>query len=467
MKLGDNMLRLNYEQPQKIHFIGIGGISMSGLAQILLHHGFTVTGSDVSSNDQTKQLEDLGATIYRGHHADHITSDIDMIIYTVAVKLDNVELVKATELGIPIYDRAALLGVLFSDYTNSIAVSGTHGKTTTTSMVAHILEAARLDATISIGGSLPLIQGNIKVGSSSYFVSEACEYYDSFLKFFPKIGIILNVEADHLDYFEDIDHIRRSFTTFIEQVPADGLIVINDEIEDYKSLLVGAKSKVMTYGIDHPTRDYTAMHITYNDLGFPHFEVYEFGVRLGSVELQVPGLHNVSNALAAIAAGRFLNLGLHDICNGLYHFTGTHRRFEYKGSLAGVKVVDDYAHHPTEIEATINATKNMTYNKLWVVFQPHTYTRTKSHFDEFARTLALADSVILLDIYSAARETDPGDIHSSDLKIAIEALGTPCSYFASFDEAEIFILENCIPNDLLITMGAGDVHLVGERLLQS
>ncbi len=459
------MLILNYDKPQNIHFIGIGGISMSGLASILLRKGFTVTGSDVNKSDTTRMLEEAGAVIHYGHRPGNIAPSTDLVIYTVAVKLDNPEMMAAREMGIPIFDRAALLGRLFSDFEKSIAVAGTHGKTTTTSMVAHILDASHCDPTVSVGGILPLIGGNIKTGQTEWFVSEACEYYDSFLKFFPKIAVILNVEADHLDYFEDLAHIRRSFRSFTENVPADGFVVINREVDDLGELVDGIEATVVTYGIEDDTADYTAKNIVFNDMGFAKFECYEKGECLGKVELQVPGIHNVGNALAALASGRCFGLPLHDMCNGLYHFKGTHRRFEYKGSLRGVRVVDDYAHHPTEIEATIKAVSNMTCKKLWVIFQPHTFTRTKALFNDFAKALSMADEVVLADIYSASRETDPGDIHSRDLMHAIREYGTPCTYLPSFDEIEIFILENCEPGDLVITMGAGDIYLVGEALV--
>ena len=381
------MYQIDFHKPLHIHFIGIGGISMSGLAEILLEENFIISGSDSKSSPLTQALEKKGATIYYGQRASNISDQVELVVYTAAVHPDNPEYACAVQKGLPMLTRAELLGQIMRNYETPIAISGTHGKTTTTSMVSHILLEGNCDPTISVGGILPAIGGNIRVGESETFVTEACEYTNSFLSFFPKISIILNIDADHLDFFKDIDDIRHSFRRFAQLLPADGTLIINADT--------------------------------------PRYEV---------------------------------------IIKGLGSFTGTDRRFQYKGQVAGVTIIDDYAHHPTEIEATLNAAHNYPHNKVWCVFQPHTYTRTKALLPEFAKALTLADHVVVADIY-AARETDDLGISSADLQKRIQELGTPCEYFPTFDEIENFLLSNCQEGDLLITMGAGDVVTIGEQLL--
>ena len=457
------MYQIDFHTPLAVHFIGIGGISMSGLAEILLEEGFHISGSDAKESTLTDALEKKGARIYYGQRASNISDSTDVVVYTAAIHPDNPEFARAKELGIPMLTRAELLGQIMRNYDTPIAVAGTHGKTTTTSMLSHILLKGDCDPTISVGGILPAIGGNIRVGQSETFLTEACEYTNSFLSFFPKISIILNMDADHLDFFKDIDDIRRSFRRFAELLPADGTLIINADTPEYQSITEGLSCQVITYGLEN-NADYTASDITYDEFGHASFHVKYKGSDLGRCSLMVPGSHNVSNALSAVAAGRLLNLPWEVIADGLLSFTGTDRRFQYKGTVGGVTIIDDYAHHPTEIEATLKAAANYPHCKVWCVFQPHTYTRTKALLPEFAQALTLADHVVLADIY-AARETDTLGISSEDLADRIRELGTPCEYFPTFDEIENFLLENCTQGDLLITMGAGDVVNIGEQLL--
>ena len=457
------MYQIDFHTPLAVHFIGIGGISMSGLAEILLEEGFHISGSDAKESALTDALEKKGARIYYGQRASNISDSTDVVVYTAAIHPDNPEFARAKELGIPMLTRAELLGQIMRNYDTPIAVAGTHGKTTTTSMLSHILLKGDCDPTISVGGILPAIGGNIRVGQSETFLTEACEYTNSFLSFFPKISIILNMDADHLDFFKDIDDIRRSFRRFAELLPADGTLIINADTPEYQSITEGLSCQVITYGLEN-NADYTASDITYDEFGHASFNVRYKGSDLGRCSLKVPGSHNVSNALSAVAAGRLLNLPWEVIAEGLLSFTGTDRRFQYKGTVGGVTIIDDYAHHPTEIEATLKAAANYPHRKVWCVFQPHTYTRTKALLPEFAQALTLADHVVLADIY-AARETDTLGISSEDLADRIRELGTPCEYFPTFDEIENFLLENCTQGDLLITMGAGDVVNIGEQLL--
>lgn len=458
------MYHINFQKPCHVHFIGIGGISMSGLAQVLLEEGFSVSGSDAQRSALTDHLASLGAAIRYPQAADNIPADTDAVVYTAAIHPDNPELAAAAAKGLPLLTRAELLGQLMTNYPTAVNIAGTHGKTTTTSMVAEILMAAGLDPTVSVGGILPSIGGNIRVGKSGLFVTEACEYTNSFLSFHPTVELILNVEADHLDFFKDLDDIRHSFRTFIGLLPASGLLIINGDISNLEELTGAAACPVITVG-HGPSCQYRAADITYDESAHPTFRVvHQEKGDLGTFTLHVPGEHNVYNALAAIALAFALDIPADAVRTGLNHFAGTKRRFEKKGSLKGVTIIDDYAHHPQEITATLKTAQKYPHRKLWCVFQPHTYTRTKAFLDEFARALSLADEVILAKIYPA-RETDTLGISSEDIRLRLEALGTPAHYLETFDEIENFILENCVPNDLLITMGAGNVVAIGESLL--
>ncbi|MBS5388040.1 MAG: UDP-N-acetylmuramate--L-alanine ligase [Clostridiales bacterium] len=458
------MYKINFQEPIHIHFIGIGGISMSGLAEILLKEGFTVSGSDSKESALTKQLETKGAHILYGQKASNITDDIDCVVYTAAISRDNAELIEAVARKIPMLTRAELLGQLMKNYDTPIAVSGTHGKTTTTSMISHILLEGDLDPTISVGGILKAIGGNIRVGNSGTFITEACEYTNSFLHFFPKISVILNIEEDHLDFFKDLEDIRHSFHQFAALLPSDGTLVINGDIKNYTEIYEGLSCHVVTYGSSSDF-DYSAENICYDKKGCVSFDLVKFGETAEHITLSVTGDHNVSNALSAIAVAELMHIPMKTIQKGLFSFTGTDRRFEYKGMLNGITIVDDYAHHPTEITATLKAAHHYPHNSLWCVFQPHTYTRTKAFFREFAEALSHADHLVLADIY-AARETDTLGISSADLAEEVKKLGTDAHYFPSFKEIEIFLKEHCAPGDLLITMGAGDIVTVGEELLK-
>ena len=457
------MYQIDFHKPLHIHFIGIGGISMSGLAEILLGEDFIVSGSDAKESPLTDALEKKGAKIFYGQRASNIGDEVEVVVYTAAIHPDNPEFACAAQKGLPMLTRAQLLGQIMRNYDTPIAISGTHGKTTTTSMVSQILLQADCDPTISVGGILPSIGGNIRVGNSETFVTEACEYTNSFLSFFPKISIILNIDADHLDFFKDIDDIRRSFRRFAELLPADGALIINADTPHYEDIIRDLPCRVITYGLEHDAQ-YQAADITYDKYGHASFTVLKDGKKAGSFYLKVPGIHNVSNALAAIALAQLLGISDDVTAKGLGSFTGTERRFQYKGEVAGITIVDDYAHHPTEIQATLHAAQNYPHKKIWCVFQPHTYTRTKALLPEFAQALTLADHVVLADIY-AAREKNTIGISSQDLQKQIQELGTPCEYFPTFDEIENFLLKSCTQGDLLITMGAGDVVNIGEHIL--
>lgn len=458
------MYSLNFEEPIHVHFIGIGGISMSGLAEILLEEGFTISGSDAKQSALTDSLAQKGATIYIGQKASNLSIRPALVVYTAAIREDNEEFKAAVDAGIPMLSRAELLGQIMDNYEKSIAVAGTHGKTTTTSMISQILLVAKSDPTISVGGILEAIGGNIRVGGSEVFITEACEYTNSFLHFHPKYSIITSVEAEHLDFFKDIDDIRRSFHEFAGNTAHDGVLIINGQIAALDQITNNLSCSVTTYGLCE-NDDFYAKNITYNDHACGTYTLMHKTEDLGTVSLSVPGKHNVSNSLAAIALCLNLGLPLDVIKKGLLQFGGTKRRFEYKGTKNGITVIDDYAHHPTEVAATLTAARNYPHGRIICVFQPHTYSRTKAFLSDFARVLSMADIVVLADIY-AAREKNTIGISSKDLLAELQKNGQESYYFPSFDEIEKFLSEKCINNDLLITMGAGDVYLIGEHLLQ-
>jgi len=459
------MYKINFNNPIHVHFIGIGGISMSGLAKILCNKGFTVSGSDSATSALTYELEQDGCVISYPQNADNINASINLVVYTAAIQSTNPELAKAVEFGTPTITRAELLGQIMSNYKTSINIAGTHGKTTTTSMVSEMLIAADADPTISLGGILDSIGGNIRIGTSEVFVTEACEYTNSFLSFFPTINIILNVQEDHLDFFKDIEDIRHSFKLFTERLPDSGTLIINSDIDNISYFYKDSKCNVITVGSDPSKSKYSAKDIIYDKFGCCTYTLLIEGTPSGTIALKVPGLHNVYNSLAAVALGFELNIPFETIQRGLLSFSGTKRRFEKKGTLNGFTIIDDYAHHPDEIRATLNSAHHYPHNRIWSIFQPHTYSRTKILLDKFAQALSLSDKVVLADIY-ASRETDDLGISSVDLMNEIKKLGTECQYFSSFSEIEKYLLENCINGDLLITMGAGDIYKVGEDLLK-
>lgn len=459
------MYQIDFKHPVRVYFVGIGGISMSGLAQILASEGFTVSGSDRAESAATQELEACGIKVLIGQKAENITDDIDLAVFTAAIHPDNPEYKAVHEKGIPCLSRAELLGQLMKNYRLPVAVSGTHGKTTTTSMLSEVLLAADVDPTLSIGGFLSDIGSNVRIGNSGYFVAEACEYTNSFLHMFPGIGIILNIEEDHLDFFKDLSDIRRSFRRFAELIPAEGTLIINAEIDNWEEIAKDLPCKVVTFSSE-PGADYYPSDITFDKNGHPSFTLHGPASCGADTEITlcVPGMHNIGNALAAVAAADRLDIPRSASAKGLSLFKGTDRRFQYKGERNGFTIIDDYAHHPTEIEATLRAARACPYSRIICVFQPHTYTRTKSFMSGFAKALSLADIVILADIY-AARETDTLGISSRTLQEEIKKLGHDCLYFPTFSEIEEYLLANCRKNDLVITMGAGNVDEIGKNLL--
>ena len=447
-----------------VHFIGIGGISMSGLAEILLLKGYRVSGSDMKDSPILHHLSQKGATVHIGHQASNVEG-ADLIVYTAAVKEDNPEMIEAAKRQIPKMDRATLLGQIMQTYSHAVAVAGTHGKTTTTSMLSTIMLNAQLDPTILVGGELDTIGGNVRVGNSSYFITEACEYVDSFLKFHPTMAVILNIEEDHLDYFKDIHQIYESFLKFASLVPRKGTVIGCGDDPLVRRLMENLDSHTITFGIKEKC-DWMARNITFDELGCATFRAVYKDQDMGYFTLRVPGIHNVYNALASAAAGWAMGISRMVIQDSLSSFHGTHRRFEIKGERDGVTVIDDYAHHPTEIKATLATLQNYPHKRAWCVFQPHTYSRTKALFQNFAEALSGVDEIIITDIY-AAREKDTGEVHSRDLAAAVSEKGQRCIYISSFDEIVEYLDSRAEEGDVILTMGAGNVVEIGEKFLNA
>ena len=448
-----------------VHFIGIGGVHMRAHAEQMHNSGYTVSGSDRSESVAAAHLASLGIRVHIGHAAENIPLETALVVYTAAVQADNAELVAAHARGIPVMERATLLGQIMKNYAHPICFSGTHGKTTATSMAAEIFLAANANPSVAVGGVLPSIGGTVRDGGRDVFVVESCEYHDQFLQFFPFIGVVLNIEMDHADYFADVNAIYASFRRFAERIPADGALIAHGGIERLAWLTAGLPCRVIT--VDTDGADWTAGGIRYDENGCAAFTALRGGEAMGEVRLSVPGRHNVGNALSAMAAADLLGVDFAAICEGLRSFRGTNRRAEIKGRLAsGAVLMDDYAHHPTEIRATLAAAKAAAYNRVFCLFQPHTRSRTAALLDDFAASFADADEVILLDIYEpAGREEHNYNVTSGDLAVLLAARGA-CVYYAKNRlDAASYIQKKSVHNDLCITMGAGDITYMDKVLL--
>ena len=457
---------ISFSSVHHVHCIGIGGIGLSAIAEILMHRGIFVSGSDSKESDITDRLIDRGAIVYLGHREKNIKG-ADLVIYSAAVPPNNPELRAAKASGIQVATRAEALGELMRESKNSIAVAGAHGKTTATSMISLMLRNAGKDPTILVGGNLTEIGGNVEVGDPDYFITEACEYMDSFLSLRPKYAVILNIDSDHLDYFKDIDHIVRSFETFANLVPDDGAVFAYDANPFVSSILKDLKKKCVTYGF-HENCNFRAGDIEFDREGFPAFTIARDGKHLCDVSLHIPGEHNIANALAAVACTTTMGIDLDVIVDTLKNFNGTQRRFDIQGTTTrGFRIVDDYAHHPAEITATIKAARNVPHEKMWVIFQPHTYTRTLALHDDFAEALDLADKVVLAEIY-AAREKNVHNVSSKSIlaKMKEKNPGKEAWYIDNTDEIADFVLAYAESGDLVITMGAGDIYEAGEAILE-
>lgn len=459
----ENILK---DTSKNIHMIGIGGVSMSGIADILLNMGFKVSGSDMNRSAVTDRLEKQGIKVIIGHLSENVHGS-DIVVYTAAIKSDNPEIVEAKNLGLQLIERSDFLGAITHLYKNTIAISGTHGKTTTTSMLSSVFIEAKKDPSIQVGADLTILDGlNYRIGKSDIFIVEACEYVRSFLKFFPRTAVVLNIEEDHLDCYKDINDIKDAFNQFLDIPSGDGIIILNADDSDCMDIANNHKSKVLSFGINNKKATWIAKDIilcndgTYKFIVFNTITNHNFEIKLGVV-----GYHNIYNALSVVAIAKEYNISDDDIINGILNFKGASRRFELVGTVNGANIYDDYAHHPTEIKATIRSAQNIKANKVWVVFQPHTYTRTYTLFDDFVTAFENADEVIITDIY-AAREKDTGLVSSKQLAEKINDHSKNCKYMPTLEECASYLKEHVSCEDVVLTIGAGTVTKIGRELLK-
>lgn len=446
---------------KRIHMVGIGGVSMSGIAHILKHFDYIITGSDQNESDVIEKLRNSGIPVKIGHDLEAVRN-AELVIYTAAVKQNDIELVEARNNNIQIMERADFLGELTKEYEKTICISGTHGKTTTTSMVALCFLEEGLNPTIQVGAKLKQIDGNYYIGDRKYFILEACEYVESFLKFHPQSEIILNIDNDHLDYFKTFENVKKAFEKFINLLPEDGILVINADDDACLNLKT---QRAITYGIKNENADFVARNIVMDENGFPTFDVYHKNNKYFTFKLSAPGLHNVSNALSCIALCNAYNVSKESIYTALNKFTGANRRFEYIGSYNGANIYDDYAHHPTEIKATAKAMTNKKYNESWAIFQSHTYSRTFNLLDEFVEALIDFDNIIITDIYPAREENIYG-VHPEQIVEKLQQRGKNAKFISGYDNVAEYIKQIIQPKDLVLTIGAGPIVKVAEKIVE-
>lgn len=443
---------------KKLHFVGIGGSGMCPMAEILFHNGYILTGSDSSESDTLERIKGYGIKVFKGHDAKNI-GDAEMVVYTAACKQDNPELVAARDKGIPVLERSVVLGFLTKKYKNAIGVSGTHGKTTTTGMITQILIEAGEDPSAVIGGKLPFIGSNGRVGKSETMVCEACEYVDTFLQLYPAVSVILNIDADHLDYFKTLENIIKSFRQFSMQTGKT--IVVNGDNKNAMEAVEGlSHAEIITFGMTDKC-DYYPTEMNEEDTACEDFTIMHRGQKICRVSLNVPGEHNMMNAIAAAAVAYNMGVEGKYIKKALEDFVGVHRRFEILGKFGGVTVADDFAHHPTELKAVLTSASKMGYNNVWAIFQPHTFSRTALLLDDFAAALSIPEHVVMTEIL-AVREVNTYNIHTSD--IAAKVPGS--CHFESFEEIADYVMSNAGENDLILTLGGGDIYKCANLIVE-
>lgn len=445
-----------------IHFIGIGGIMMSGIAEMLQQRSFLITGSDQNESERSKNLVNLGIKVFIGHEASHVNGS-DLIVYTSAISDDNPEYQAAKEQNIPLLSRAEMVGILMPEYNTSIAVSGAHGKTTTTSMISNILNASEYNPTVLVGGITKNRGSNVQIGDNSVLLLEACEYKENFLSFNHNLGIILNIDEDHLDYFDDLDHIISSFIKFAKKIPSTGVLILNNDDYNARKVISHVDCEIITFGINTES-SFQVKNVTFNNQGHSKFDVYHHEDFYGTFFLRCPGQHNIYNALASIVTAYVLEVPVETIVESIKSYDGTERRFEILGTYKDATIIDDYAHHPNEIKATILAAHKLPHNKITCIFQPHTYTRTQNLMLQFASAFNEADQIIITDIY-AAREDNSPKVHAKDLVKAISEENENVKYIEKFEDIVSYIQSTARENDLILTLGAGNIRAVGESIL--
>ena len=444
------------DNKKRIHFIGIGGSGMCPLAEILMSEGFEIQGSDMNEGETLDKIKGYGIPVFMGHRAENIEG-AELIVYSAAVKPENPERKAAEEKGIPCIERSVMLGIVSRRYNRSIAIAGTHGKTSTTGMLTQVLLGAGFDPSAIIGGKLPFINGNSYVGHSDILVCEACEYVDTFLELTPFISVILNVDADHLDYFKNLDNIKKSFNTFAKQTT--GALVLNGDDANTLDAVKDVNLVKITYGLSDKN-DYYAANISADKGVHESFDLMRRGEKLCTINLMVPGKHNIYNALAAAATAHYLGANAKEIAENLGKFGGVHRRFEILGNPGGITVADDFAHHPTELKATLNAAMKMGFNKVWAVFQPHTFSRTAMLLDDFAEALQIPHEAIISEILPV-RETNTYNIYSKDLGAKVP--GSKC--IDTFEDITEYVTTHAKEGDLILTMGGGNVYMCANMIL--
>ena len=443
---------------KKLHFVGIGGSGMCPIAEILHNKGFEITGSDCNESENLNRVRSCGIRVFLGHDAENI-GDAEAIVYSAAVKQDNPELLAGAKKNIPIIERAVMLGLLTRRYENAVAVAGTHGKTSTTAMITQVMIAGEKDPSAIIGGRLPLLNSNARVGKSETLVCEACEYVDTFLHLHPVVSIILNVDNDHMEYFGTMENVIKSFRKFAD-ITSNTLVVNGDDVNAEK-VVDGIEDKtVITFGMED-CNDYYAVNPQLNEFYGYSYTLMHKGEKLTDIVLKVPGSHNLMNSLAAAATCHYCGVAPEKIAEGLHAFTGVHRRFEILGKFNGVTVADDFAHHPTELRATLSSAMRMGFGKVWAVFQPHTYSRTFLLMDEFAEALAIPDRVVMTEIL-AVRETNTYNVYTKDLA---ERVPGSC-WFDSFDKISDYVIANAEPGDLIITLGGGNIYQCAYQIVE-
>ena len=455
-------MNINNKDYHHIYFVGIGGISMSGIAVILKNWNYEISGSDSTKSSQTDWLESIGIKVNIGQIEDNITKDIDLIVYTAAIKEDNPELVKGKKLGIKEIERGEFLGELTKLFKDTIGIAGTHGKTSTTSMVACSFLEAGLDPSIQVGAQLDLIDGNYRVGKSDYFIIEACEYHESYLNFKQRSAIVLNIDDDHLDYFKNMDNVVKSFRNYVSLLPKNGYLVVNRDDSNCYSLKDYTKAKTISVGKDNKA-DWYYDNVTFDDDGYPSYDAYHNNEYVDRINLKVVGLHNVFNSLCCIALCSAYGISIEVIKKALIKYHGASRRLEYKGLFNGAKVYDDYGHHPTEIKATIDGIKHKKYNESWVVFEAHTFSRLKGHLEEFADSLKDFDHIIIMDIYPA-REINTFNISEDDLVKALKKRNKDSIHISQYEDIVKELRNSVKENDIILTLGAGNVTKIATLL---
>ena len=445
---------LNAHDISYVHFIGIGGISMSGIASLLLNKGYKISGSDRSLNEITKRLKEDGAEIFIGQSKDNIRNP-ELVVYTDAILDDNEELIAARNLNVPVVTRGVFLGALMKNYKHSIAVSGSHGKSTATSMISKILLNSTEDASILLGGELDDMDGNVHVGDDKYLVTEACEYKGNIRYYYPQTVIILNIDEDHLDYYKDLNGIVETFKTYLKNQDENSKTILNLNEENNKLVLDSVQGELITYAQDNYDADYVAHNIAFDEIGRPNFDLKMKNGMIEHFELGVIGRHNINNAMAAIIATYENGIDIPTIKENLRAYSGLKRRMEIIGHVNDATIMTDYGHHPSEIEVTLNALKEHTEGKLVCIWQPHTYSRTKTLFNDFLNCFDSADEVVITDIYAAREKYDPS-IHSKDVVDALIEKGINAKYLGTFEQARDYVYEIAEPSDLIITTGCGN-----------